>query len=299
MKIIEAKREIDTGFLYHVISFFSPQSNEYKRHFSELIEVAFYRPELLEEQQKTAACLSSLDKLITAFTEKLESLKVYKKGLMQSLFPAEGEAVPRLRFPEFRDSGEWGRNTISSLLIKASTPVEVKPNQMYQEIGIRSHGKGIFHKEPIRGEELGSKRVFWVEANSFVVNIVFAWEQAVATTSNKEKGMIASHRFPMYKARAKKCDVNFIKHFFLTKKGKELLGIASPGGAGRNKTLGQTDFNNITILTPEDVGEQKKISDTLTAFDELIAAQTKQIEVLKEHKLGLMQGLFPVAEDSD
>ncbi|WP_019488072.1 hypothetical protein [Kamptonema formosum] len=65
----------------------------------------------------------------------------------------------------------------------------------YKQIGIRSHGKGIFHKEAVTGRELGNKRVYWVHPNAFVVNIVFAWEQAVALTSSDENGFIASHRF--------------------------------------------------------------------------------------------------------
>ena len=67
------------------------------------------------EQQKIADCLSSLDDLIAAETQKLDTLKTHKKGLMQQLFPREGEAVPRLRFPEFREAGEWATKTLAEL----------------------------------------------------------------------------------------------------------------------------------------------------------------------------------------
>ena len=60
-----------------------------------------------EEQQKIADCLASLDDLIRALKAQLVALKDHKKGLMQQLFPREGETSPRLRFPEFRDAGEW------------------------------------------------------------------------------------------------------------------------------------------------------------------------------------------------
>jgi len=60
----------------------------------------------LPEQQKIADCLSSLDDLIAAHKQELDSLKTHKKGLMQNLFPAQGETVPRLRFPEFENAGE-------------------------------------------------------------------------------------------------------------------------------------------------------------------------------------------------
>lgn len=251
------------------------------------------------EQNEIADCLSSIDDIITTETQKIAALKAYKKGLMQQLFPAEGETVPRLRFPKFRDGPDWQIQKISNVLKRVSNPVNVGLNEMYQQIGIRSHGKGIFHKELVSGEQLGNKRVFWVEGNAFVVNIVFAWEQAVATTSRAEKGMIASHRFPMYRARSNKTNVNFIAHFFLTRKGKNLLALASPGGAGRNRTLGQKDFENLEFPLPLEVAEQIKIADSLSSVDGLIAAQTQELDMLKAHKEGLMQGLFPASREGE
>ncbi len=245
------------------------------------------------EQQKIAECVTSLDELITLAAQKLDTLKTHKKGLMQQLFPAEGETLPKLRFPEFQDEREWQKRKISSLLLKSVNPLSVEIEEAYREIGIRSHGKGIFHKEPVLGKALGDKRVFRVEENAFVLNIVFAWEQAVAVTSAAERGMIASHRFPMYKPDKHKSDVNFIKYFFLTRKGKELLGIASPGGAGRNKTLGQKEFESLEFLSPERVEEQTAIARCLSSLDNLITVQTQKLAALKTHKKGLMQQLFP------
>ncbi|MGR7950089.1 restriction endonuclease subunit S [Alcaligenes sp. RM2] len=249
------------------------------------------------EQQRIADCLSSLDELITAEGKKLDALKAHKKGLMQQLFPRESGTVPRLRFPEFLGAGDWKMKKISALLTKVVNPVDVSGDAIYREIGIRSHGRGLFHKEPVSGKALGEKRVFWVKEDAFAVNIVFAWEQAVAVTSAAERGMIASHRFPMYVAQKNKSDVEFIKYFFLTKKGKELLGIASPGGAGRNKTLGQKDFEKLEFLSPEYVEEQVAIARFLSSLDDIIAAQDKKIDHLRTHKRGLMQRLFPVIDE--
>ena len=60
----------------------------------------------LAEQQEIADCLDSADALIAAQGRKVEALKAHKKGLMQQLFPQEGETQPRLRFPEFQ-AEEW------------------------------------------------------------------------------------------------------------------------------------------------------------------------------------------------
>lgn len=250
------------------------------------------------EQRKIADCLSSLDDLIGAQAKKIEVLKAHKKGLMQQLFPAEGETEPRLRFSRFRNAGEWKTKKITNILEKVSNPVDVQSGEFYREIGIRSHGKGIFHKEMVSGDQLGNKRVFWVEKNTLVLNIVFAWEQAVATVSKEECGMIASHRFPMFKGK-NKASVEFVKHFLLTNKGKFLLGLASPGGAGRNRTLGQKEFENLEFHVPEDLDEQVLIADCLSALDTLISAHTQKLDILKIHKKGLMQGLFPLINEAE
>jgi type I restriction enzyme S subunit len=174
---------------------------------------------------------------------------------------------------------------------KVSRPVDVELNRMYRQIGIRSHGKGLFHKDEVSGVSLGNKRVFWVDENLFVLNIVFAWEQAVAKTSYLEKGMVASHRFPMYKPKKNISITDYILYFFLTKKGKHYLGLASPGGAGRNKTLGQKNFEELDVIVPE-VDEQTKIANFLTAVDEKIAQLTQKADLLARYKKGVMQQIF-------
>lgn len=249
------------------------------------------------EQQKIADCLTSLDEIITAQRRKVEALKAHKRCLKQQLFPREGEILPRRRFSEFAKKGSWHTQKISTLLRKAAVPVVVSPEEMYREIGIRSHGKGVFHKEPVHGKVIGTKRVFRVVDKAFTVNIVFAWEQAVATISKAEEGMIASHRFPMYVAKSGKCDVKYVKEFFLTKRGKHLLGLASPGGAGRNKTLGQKEFEKLEIAMPDIVDEQTRIADCISSVDAQIVAESEKLDALKAHKKGLMQQLFPAAGD--
>jgi type I restriction enzyme S subunit len=186
---------------------------------------------------------------------------------------------------------DWKIVPLSNLLRRVRKPVEVEADKLYREIGILSHGKGIFHKEERTGASLGNKSVFWVEPDCFVVNIVFAWEQAIAKTTNAEKGMIASHRFPMYKPKAGTLDLDFLISFFNTPQGKYLLGLASPGGAGRNKTLGQQAFLDLSIPLPA-FPEQCKITDILNTVDQAIALTEWRIEAARQRKKGLMQRLL-------
>lgn len=196
---------------------------------------------------------------------------------------------PTIRFPEFKDS--WNNYKIEDMFDRVGTPVDLDDTQTYREIGIRSHGKGIFYKEETTASEIGNKRVFWVEPNCFVVNIVFAWERAVAKTTEAENGMIASHRFPMYKPKNDVVDLDYITEYFITKRGQNVLILASPGGAGRNKTLGQKEFAKSVVKLPS-LPEQQKIADFLSTIDTVIEKQKATVEAWEERKKGVMQKLF-------
>ena len=180
-----------------------------------------------------------------------------------------------MRFSSFTDL--FRLYTLKDVLQRVSIPVNVEENKLYYQIGIRSHSKGIFHKEAETGKQIGNKRIFWIEPNCLILNIVFAWEQAVAKTSEKEVGMVASHRFPMYKVLNNSLD--YIVDFFKTEKGKQLLQMASPGGAGRNKTLNQDFFLNSKIYLPS-LNEQLKTSNLIELIEDRIETQIKIIDTL-------------------
>ena len=112
----------------------------------------------------------------------------------------------------------WSVRTIAECLERVEHPVEVQANEMYTQIGIRSHGKGLFYKEPVTGDSLGNKSVFWIEPDCFILNIVFAWEQAIGKTTQAEAGMIGSHRFPMYRPINGSIDIDYLISYLLTKR---------------------------------------------------------------------------------
>lgn len=186
---------------------------------------------------------------------------------------------------------DWNLYRTDEVLKRVRKPLEVKPDEQYQEIGIRSHGKGLFYKNFTTIDEIGDKSVFWIEPDCFIVNIVFAWEQAIGKTTANEIGMIASHRFPMYKPQKNTLDLDYLLYLFKSKRGKYLLGLASPGGAGRNKTLGQGEFAELKIPLPS-YQEQQKIAQILTTWDEAIIKQDELIKEKEQLKKGLMQKLL-------
>ena len=242
------------------------------------------------EQQKIADCLSSLDDLITVQTQKLAHLKTHKKGLMQQLFPAEGETQPKLRFPEFRDAGDWqekrlgdiGNVSMCKRVLKHET--SVSGDIPFYKIGtFGKHADAYIPKElyeryrdqysfPQKGEIL-------ISASGTIGRIVvydgspaYFQDSNIVWISNNEK--IATNAFLLF------CYGN-------TKWKTSDNTIAR---------LYNDNLRSIEIPVPS-LPEQQKIADCLSSLDDLITAQGQKLAHLKTHKKGLMQQLFPAADE--
>lgn len=247
----------------------------------------------LPEQKKIAAILSSVDAAIEATEAVIEQLQVVKKAMMAELLT---RGIPgrhkKFKMTEIGEVPEdWEVVPLRELVMQMRRPVEVQGLTTYREIGVRSHGKGVFHKEPVAGKGIGTKRVFWVEPGCLVVNIVFAWEGAVAATSASESGMIASHRFPMVKPRPEILDLHFLRLLFQTPRGIELLGAFSPGGAGRNKTLNQGAFLGLEVPVPPP-HEQQVVAGTIVSIEERLRRETTYSLSFRAAKAALMSVLL-------
>jgi type I restriction enzyme S subunit len=242
-----------------------------------LAGVDIYFPTDKKEQQKIADCLSFLDDRITAETQKLDTLKAHKKGLMQQLFPAEGETFPKLRFPEFRDAGEWEKKELKDAcqmqagkFIHATEIQELENKGLYPCYGgngLRGYTKSFTHdgKYPLIGRQGALCGNITLAEGKF-----HATEHAVVSTPRK--GVVTGWLF--------------YKLVFLNL-NRYATGQAQPG-------LSVENLGKVSIQIPTSK-EQQKIADCLSSLDELITAQTQKIDTLKSHKKGLMQQLFPSA----
>lgn len=164
--------------------------------------------------------------------------------------------------------------------------VDVEVEGVYEEVGVRSFGRGIFHKGPVSGFELGTKRVFRIEPGDLVLSNVFAWEGAIARASEAETGKIGSHRFMTFVPTDERVDTSWAAWFFLSEGGLELIRKASPGSAGRNRTLAIERFEVLEIPLPP-IDEQRRIADRL---DRLRAAAV-ELRRRSDHSSKLASGL--------
>ena len=195
--------------------------------------------------------------------------------------------VPKLRFKEFTD--EWKqtpkKNIIYSNIIEAP-----KPTTDYIRLGIRSHCKGTFHELVKIENILSADKMYIVPKNNLILNITFAWEQAIAITDDNDEGKYISNRFPTFAFKDNQLPT-FYKYIIPQKRLKYDLNVASPGGAGRNRVLNKKLFLSIPVNIPL-LKEQEKIAKFLTTVDKKITNLENIITSLENQKKGLLQQIF-------
>jgi type I restriction enzyme S subunit len=234
-------------------------------------------PNSTAEQQKIAECLSSVDELIAAQARKLDALKTHKKGLMQQLFPREGETQPRLRFPEFQNAGDW--------VVKPL--VEIAPLQRGFDLPsdqIRPGNVPIVYSNGPKG--------FHETGMAEGPGIVTGRSGTIGKIHFIEQGDYWPHNTSLW---VTSFEGNFPKFVFYLYESIGFLRFASGSGV---PTLNRNDAHSFVTGITLDTDEQQRIADCLTSLDDLIAAQTQTLEALKTHKQGLMQQLFPSPSES-
>lgn len=180
-----------------------------------------------------------IDELIAQKERMIELLEEKRTALLESaVTPKSSESC-------------WSQRKLRRLIERVQRPVRVRSNDHYREIGIRSWGRGIFHKEEVPGEVLGNKRVFRVEPEDLTLNIVFAWEGAVAVVGPEEAGMIASHRFPTFRINKSEVHLDYLLMYLQSEHGRVLMSLNSPGAAGRNRTLRISAFLDEELPLPD------------------------------------------------
>lgn len=255
------------------------------------------------EQQKIADCLSSLDELIAAQARKVEALKTHKKGLMQQLFPREGETQPRLRFPEFNSAGDWKEKPFGDLLSDILDFRGRTPNKLGMEWG----GGGIASLSANNVKNgfidyaaecnMGSEELYqrWMGGvNLEKGDIVFTMEAPLgnATLLPDSEKYILSQRVVAFKTCSEVLNTFLVQVIW----GEEFQTAINQLATGSTaKGINQKALKTVQVKLPCPK-EQQRIADCLTALNTLITAATQELETLKTHKKGLMQQLFPLAE---
>lgn len=252
------------------------------------------------EQRKIADCLTSLDELITAEGRKVGALKAHKKGLMQQLFPREGETLPRLRFPEFRDAPEWETHAFGEFVARSfyGTSRSTSPNGRYPVLRMGNMIDGRLDFSKLVYLDLGPEdfESIRLQDGDILLNRTNSLD-LVGKISIFTRGMECITASYIVTYRLDKCRLlpsfcNAMLNTELYRARIKLLARPSVSQANINPT---TFRKELRIVTPP-VAEQQRIAECLTTLDAWIAAEAEKLAALKTHKQGLLQQLFPSPE---
>ena len=168
--------------------------------------------------------------------------------------------------------------SLGSVLKLERIPLEINPDKEYVQIGIRSFGKGIFHRFPVKGEELSKLRYFHLRAGRLIVSNIMAWEGAIAVSTNEEEGCVASSRFLSYVPTG---DINlsYINFFFQSEAGRSLIRGTSTGTVLRNQTLSIKDFEAVEVALPplsEQLNIAARLNSSFSGLDRIEALRKRE-----------------------
>lgn len=246
------------------------------------------------EQQKIAECLSSVDELMAAQARKLDALKTHKKGLMQQLFPREGETQPRLRFPEFQNAGEWKETRLGQL-------GELVSGLTYSPDDVRESGLLVLRSSNVQNGEIALDDIVYVDPaikganlskpNDILICVRNGSKALIGKSALIPDGMpLCTHGAFMTVFRAE--TPGFVFQLFQTARYQKQ--VAADLGATINSINGSQLLKYKFVVPKPD--EQQRIASCLSSLDALITSETQKLEALKTHKKGLMQQLFPAPE---
>lgn len=188
-----------------------------------------------------------IQKLVVA---RLDSL-VKKTGILEEnlgVIERDAERLLAQRFQEAIRNATLRPMRDVAPLVRREQSISIEDS--YPELGIRSFGKGTFHKPSLSGGEVGGKRLYRIEPGDLLFSNVFAWEGAIAVARSEDLGRFGSHRFITCVADVKLTSADFLRYYFLSEEGLIKIQEASPGGAGRNRTLGLEKLMNIEVPVP-------------------------------------------------
>ncbi len=241
----------------------------------------------LPEQQKIADCLSSLDELIELEAKKLEALKAHKKGLMQQLFPREGETTPRLRFPEFRNAGPWEVKRVGYFLTESR--IDGSTGDIAKKLTVKLWGGGVVSKnEYLPGSP--NTKYYRRKVGQFIYSKLDFLNGAFGIIPYELDGYESTLDLPAFdftKAIVPRFFLEYVRRPQFYKKHGE-----QADGSRKAKRIQVDYFLDLYVAVPC-LAEQQKIADCLSSLDELIQLEAQKLEALKAHKKGLMQQLFP------
>ena len=285
---IKANSLHDTRFLVHLLRCmdlgqYSGQSAQPGLAVGVLKEVETTVPSKVE-QQAIGSFFSRLDSLITLHQRKYDKLVIFKKSMLEKMFPKDGESVPEIRFAGFTDPWEQRKASEVFQIVDdrghPTLPV-LSATQNQGMIYRDDSGRYIGHDE---SNEIGYKRVL---PGDFVVHL----RSFQGGFAHSQYEGITSPAYTVFRAKEPTSHSDrFWKHWFMSE--HFIAGLSTVTyGIRDGRSISVDEFMNTFLAFPA-VEEQAAISRLLDYLDDLITLHQRKLELLQNIKKSLLDKMF-------
>jgi len=170
---------------------------------------------------------------------KIKSLssKIEETNKLRNEIRTDAQAMLRSAFQQVIEGAEY--RPMSEVAPIVRRKVEIDPDGEYPELGVRSFGKGVFHKPTLKGIELPDWQKFYhIHEGDLIFNLRKAWEGSIGVANVNDHGRVGSHN--SYITCVPDQDVatsNFLCFYFLTPVGLGQIHDGTRGSADRNRVI--------------------------------------------------------------
>lgn len=252
------------------------------------VKMPIIHPNNTKEQNQICKVFENLDDLIEESTLRLVSLKRIKAASLQSMFPQEGETVPKVRFKGFE--GEWNLKYVFELLCERN---ELSPQSSEFPLMAFIANNGIAEK----GERYDRSALVNDVINKQYKRTYYG--DFIYSSNNLGTGSIGLNTYgkatisPVYSIFycTLNSDSNFVG-YCMTRKSfiKEMIKWRQGVMYGQWR-IHENDFLRIKVLVPS-LPEQQQIGTYFRNLDQQISLQTKRLEKLKQIKAACLDKMF-------
>ena len=220
------------------------------------------------EQQQIGMTLRSLDDLITLHQRKYDKLVIFKKSMLEKMFPKDGESVPEIRFAGFTDPWEQRKlGDVAPLQRGFDLPVNQMTPGPYPVV--MSNGIGGWHsKYMVKGPGVVTGRSGTIGSLHYIEQNFWPHNTSLWVTSFNGN------------------EPRFIYWLYAS------IGLERFGSGSGVPTLNRNDVHDLRVGFPCDVAEQRRIGTFFSRLDTLITLHQRKLELLQNIKKSLLDKMF-------
>ena len=249
-------------------------------------------PASRKEQELISAVLTYLDDLITLHQRKYDKLVIFKKSMLEKMFPKDGESVPEIRFAGFTDP--WEQRKLGDIAERVTRKNENNESDLPLTISAQ-HGlidQRLFFNAQVASRDMSG--YYLLRQGEFAYNKSTSADSpwgAIKRLTRYEKGCVSTLYICFALLNA---NPDYLVTYYETNRWHKAVQMIAAEGARNHGLLNiaPDDFFDTMVSLPESQAEQQTIGAFFSRLDSLITLHQRKLELLQNIKKSLLDKMF-------